>query len=777
MEKYIIAPPAGSQTNALGAKDRPWEEVHANRYPGINEYLAESTGYGIVSGCEPSISGLTVTVGAGVIHLADGTRKEIVQTNITLDNADPTKPRIDLVYIDSTGTVAKITGTAANPPSVPALPSNGISIGAFRSGAGGTTATILYNSDILPRWYNSGVISVADYGAKGDGVTDDTVAIQTAINAAIQAKKLLTAKAGAVYAVSSPINIKGLLFSDWNTATLKAIDSVTSVLNLDDNYRYQPWYGSVERLQIDCNSMADCGLLITQGTKKVVRDIIVKNVNGIGIKHTGGYEVLGDNWQVEGDGVSKQSIGVMFTGDSYYHNIIVIDCYTAVSGSTSTSRVENLHAWIKTPALYEGSTFWHVPWDGHVYASHLYSDTYEYNLRFEGTAAHTYIEDLEILYNGAIVPAEKANDTVYFLYFDNQGGKLYTRDIILNGVVYAEVPANKKFTNIEGFCGEVYQFHRKNVYSPLVTLPRSIYNVNADNLLLNSNFAIAQRGTSQTRLGINSLDKWGLNGNVAAVTMERANCALTGVQYENKISLDISGSGNWCELRQVVENGINAIIDMPVTVSFWVKCSTTAQVSVRLRQVGDSENQIGSLDESIGTTWHYVEKTFYHNNPPFTPTQPHLQLAIGLLNSGTYEIANVKMEVNKKASRYNPPNETAEIIKCQRYFQSHTLYYYGDFAIGDSHDNCAYLPTFNFPKMYTTPRVTFQPSSEKFGVVESNQPSQGVGWLTSDCTLSAARVTASSFAPKLQSASYSFENKGYKALMEGVRIVWLSVDL
>lgn len=85
MEKYIIAPPAGSQTNALGAKDRPWEEVHAKRYPGINEYLAESTGYGIVSGCEPSINGLTVTVSAGVIHTADGRRVEVPEQSITLD--------------------------------------------------------------------------------------------------------------------------------------------------------------------------------------------------------------------------------------------------------------------------------------------------------------------------------------------------------------------------------------------------------------------------------------------------------------------------------------------------------------------------------------------------------------------------------------------------------------------------------------------------------------------------------------------------------------------
>lgn len=53
----------------------------------LEKYLAESTGYGIVSGCEPTISGLTVTVGAGVAHLADGTRKELSASSITLDNA------------------------------------------------------------------------------------------------------------------------------------------------------------------------------------------------------------------------------------------------------------------------------------------------------------------------------------------------------------------------------------------------------------------------------------------------------------------------------------------------------------------------------------------------------------------------------------------------------------------------------------------------------------------------------------------------------------------
>lgn len=115
MEKYIIAPPAGSQTNAIGAKDRPWEEVHAKRYPGLNEYLAESTGYGIVSGCEPSINGLTVTVSAGVIHTSDGRRVEVPEQSITLDAADATKPRTDIVYLDKYGKIAKLTGELGTP--------------------------------------------------------------------------------------------------------------------------------------------------------------------------------------------------------------------------------------------------------------------------------------------------------------------------------------------------------------------------------------------------------------------------------------------------------------------------------------------------------------------------------------------------------------------------------------------------------------------------------------------------------------------------------------
>lgn len=81
----------------------------------LTKALAESTGYGIVSGCEPSINGLTVTVSAGVIHTSDGRRLEVPEQSITLDAADATKPRTDVVYLDKYGKIAKLTGELGTP--------------------------------------------------------------------------------------------------------------------------------------------------------------------------------------------------------------------------------------------------------------------------------------------------------------------------------------------------------------------------------------------------------------------------------------------------------------------------------------------------------------------------------------------------------------------------------------------------------------------------------------------------------------------------------------
>lgn len=228
MDKYTIAPPLGSTNNSVGAVDRPWKSGHFDSVKlnggDLGEYLAESTGYGIVSGCEPSISGLTVTVAAGVVHLADGTRKEISASSITLDAADSTNPRIDLVYITSAGEVAKATGTAAASPSAPSLPTDGISVCNVSVAAGATTGTVTDSRSMLSRWYNTGIVNVKDFGAKGDGVTDDTAAIQAAIDAG---EYIYFSPGNYLINVTTGINLHDDMILDLATAELTAIPTDT----------------------------------------------------------------------------------------------------------------------------------------------------------------------------------------------------------------------------------------------------------------------------------------------------------------------------------------------------------------------------------------------------------------------------------------------------------------------------------------------------------------------------------------------------------------------
>lgn len=229
----------------------------------LEKSLAESTGYGIVSGCAPSIGGLTVTVGAGIVHLADGTRKEIAQTNITLDAADPTNPRIDLVYIDSTGAVAKITGTAAASPSAPALPTGGISVCNVSVTASATTGTVTDIRRVLARWYNTGIVNVKDFGAVGDGVTDDTTAFKAA---------LLAAKAGKLFVPKGNYNITENLFAD---GVKEVVDNGT-YNNVKPIYPTKPnLFKSIKQLSLEQEMTVDSdknveGICYNSKTKRLI---------------------------------------------------------------------------------------------------------------------------------------------------------------------------------------------------------------------------------------------------------------------------------------------------------------------------------------------------------------------------------------------------------------------------------------------------------------------------------------------------------------------------
>lgn len=527
----------------------------------------------------------------------------------------------------------------------------------------------------------NGKINLNTFGAKGDGENDDNEALQKAINFAVDNNLLLTANKNCIYCTSKELTIKGKLYSDLNFATIKAIAPMNSVVNYDDNYRLQPWYGSLQNLIIDCNSLTTtAGLLITMAQKKIMTNITVKNVSaGYGIKHVGGYEVLGLNWQVEGNGSSKTSYGIHFGGDSFFTNMLVIDCYTAFTGGNITTRIKNCHAWIKTPSLFNGSTFWYINWDASLWATDLYSDTYYYNLRFKGTAAHTNIKNLDILYNSAILNQTEQKDDIFeFLHFDTIDGVLYTRDIVIDGLSWHETGAQKFSNATRFFCGEIYNNKPLNIYCPKIQFPLQIYKPYAKNLLLNSNFSVWQRGTSQSSTGEKSADRWIFDGNGlnSIQVSKQYDVTSDNIAYCAKITVDL-GSGS-AGLKQVVQEGMQCLSFMPVTVSFYAKTENgDANMNVVLQgQYGSNpKKQYGSINVKVDSTqWKRYEATFYFNDNKtyFETGYPNLILYMGLLSSTTYYITNVKLEANKRSSPYENPLYIDELVRCRMYYNPST---------------------------------------------------------------------------------------------------------
>ena len=167
------------------------------------------------------------------------------------------------------------------------------------------------------------VVSVKDFGAVGDGVTDDTAALQAAFDEAASAKVLLNFVAGKTYLTTAELSMPSYLRIRGHKAKIKV--KANSNLGIDNaNYApggavmhaYDASWVEVEGLEIDCNadnSGAMFGIYIRQGANNTVRNSYVHD---------------------------SRATGIIFDG-SNYGNIIsnqVINCGrpTTLSGGTSS---------------------------------------------------------------------------------------------------------------------------------------------------------------------------------------------------------------------------------------------------------------------------------------------------------------------------------------------------------------------------------------------------------------------------------------------------------
>lgn len=108
----------------------------------IRNLNLEKTSYGVYSGLGVTAQAtpdMTVAVATGTIYMATGARFTPTAATVTVTAADSTNPRIDIVYVNSTGVIAYLAGTAAASPSAPSVPADGQKLAEISVAANATT--------------------------------------------------------------------------------------------------------------------------------------------------------------------------------------------------------------------------------------------------------------------------------------------------------------------------------------------------------------------------------------------------------------------------------------------------------------------------------------------------------------------------------------------------------------------------------------------------------------------------------------------------------------
>lgn len=210
----------GSISSRPEGSSKYWSEQSKKYVEDYNEFMqnavVEATGCGIIRGGNVTVSNMTATVNELVAHMPDGKRYERAQTSITIQTADATKPRIDLIYLSDVGVVTYLAGTASSTPTVPPLPSGGLSLATISVSANAITGTATDTRSFKPRYQNTGIVNVKDFGAVGDGVTDDTKAF-------INAFKYQKVCGSILYIPSGRYKISETFLIDYNDCTITGV--------------------------------------------------------------------------------------------------------------------------------------------------------------------------------------------------------------------------------------------------------------------------------------------------------------------------------------------------------------------------------------------------------------------------------------------------------------------------------------------------------------------------------------------------------------------------
>ena len=246
-------------------------------------------------------------------------------------------------------------------------------------------------------------------------------------------------------------------------------------------------------------------------------------------------------------------------------------------------------------------------------------------------------------------------------------------------------------------------------------------NTSTSNILMNGNFAIAQRATSSTAQGIQSVDRWSVNFSQVSVTQSQQSTATSDAPYGQglrnffraEITSASSSTASYIQFVHQVESQHIATSGWDykssssyVTLSFWARSSLAGTYQAFLFTTNMSPNKIRTNTFTLSAnTWTKISVSIQgdssltinndvnrgmlvyivpHYGTDFTGSNANTSTWYALTgqdylvdypqdwgntNGRTFDITGCQLEVGQSATPYKSETYAENLHRCQRYFR------------------------------------------------------------------------------------------------------------
>ena len=241
------------------------------------------------------------------------------------------------------------------------------------------------------------------------------------------------------------------------------------------------------------------------------------------------------------------------------------------------------------------------------------------------------------------------------------------------------------------------------------------------NILMNGNFAIAQRATSSTAQGIQSVDRWSVNFSQVSVTQSQQSTATSDAPYglglrnffRAEITSASSSTASYIQFVHQVESQHIATSGWDykssssyLTLSFWARSSLAGTYQAFLFTTNMSPNKIRTNTFTLSAnTWTKISVSIQgdssltinndvnrgmlvyivpHYGTDFTGSNANTSTWYALTgqdylvdypqdwgntNGRTFDITGCQLEVGQSATPYKSETYAENLHRCQRYFR------------------------------------------------------------------------------------------------------------